>query len=275
MDFPRLFDIFTPRRLFRMLPSRPSKSSSQKGSVHSPNLLPRSTVPTDQSDLRQQLQQLTEERDRLKAQLQKRAELQSKRPPRVLAVSPQFTSPSDREYATLSQQVLELRAQLAQIMQSDNAFRREELQEEAKVLYQEWKRLQDVTFQQQIAVSDAQKELDELLAEDGPAQFERQSNQITELQEKLKKYEHANAKLDRKVKKLAAQREREAESQNGAAAAEIADLKRQIEEVERATREVQENIQKSKERHQQVMKSLQASLEQKGIATPQQSSLNE
>jgi chromosome segregation ATPase len=159
-------------------------------------------------------------------------------------------------------------------MQSDSAFRREELQEEAKVLYQEWKRLQDVTFQQQIAISDAQKELDELLAEEGPAQFERQSAQIAELQEKLKKYEHANTKLDRKVRQLAAQREKEQASQSDAAAAEIADLNKQIEEVERATREVQENIEKSKERHQQVMRSLQASLEQKGIATPQ-ISLNE
>jgi DNA repair exonuclease SbcCD ATPase subunit len=217
---------------------------------------------------------LIEERDQLKAQLQKRTELQAKRPPRGLTVSPQFTSPVDREYASLSQQVLELRAQLQQIMQSDNAFRREELQEESKVLYQEWKRLQDVTFQQQIAVSDAQKELDELLAEEGPALFERQSEQISALQAKLKKYEHANAKLDRKIKKLTAEREREAQSRNEAAAAEIADLKRQIEEVERTTREVQESIEKSKERHQQVMRSLQASLEQKGIATPQ-STLNE
>jgi chromosome segregation ATPase len=256
-----------------MLGSRVSKGGSQKGgsqanSVYSPAALSRPTTAPSQAELQRQLQKLTEERDQLRAQLQKRNELQSKRPPRMLAVSPQFTSPGDREYATLSQQVLELRAQLAQIMQSDNAFRREELQEDAKVLYQEWKRLQDVTFQQQIAVSDAQKELDELLAEEGPAQFERQSAQITELQEKLKKYEHANSKLDRKIKKLTAQRAKEEEARNEAAAAEIGELKRQIDEAERATREVQENIQKSKERHQQVMKSLQESLERKGIATP-------
>jgi hypothetical protein len=59
---------------------------------------------------------------------------------------------------------------------------REEVQEEAKVLYQEWKRIKDVTFQHQIAVSDTQKELNELLAEEGLAQFELQSAQITELQ---------------------------------------------------------------------------------------------
>jgi chromosome segregation ATPase len=170
--------------------------------------------------------------------------------------------------------VLELRAQLAQIMQSDSAFRREELQEEAKVLYQEWKRLQDVTFQQEIAVSDAKKELDELLAEEGPAQFEKQSAQITQLQEKLKKFEHANAKLDRKIRTLTAQRAKEEEAKNEAAAAEIAELKKQIEEAERATKEVQESIQKSKERHQQVMRSLQESLEKKGIAAPSVS-LNE
>jgi molecular chaperone GrpE (heat shock protein) len=107
--------------------------------------------------------------------------------------------------------------------------------------------------------SGAQKELDGLLAEESPAQFERQAEQIAAL----------HAKLDRKIKKPTAEREREAESRNSAAAAEIADFKREIDDVERATRDVQENIEKSWERYQQVMKSLQASLEQKGITTPQ------
>jgi hypothetical protein len=134
-----------------------------------------------------------------------------------------------------------------------------ELQEEAKVLYQEWKRLQELTFRQQIAVNDAQKELNELLAEEGPAQFERQTTQISELQEKVKTYQQANAKLDRNVKILTAQSERAAAGQNGAADADIDDLKRRIEEVERATREVQESIRKSKEGCGQVTESVEGS----------------
>jgi chromosome segregation ATPase len=166
---------------------------------------------------------------------------------------------SDREFAAVTHQVLEMRAQLAPIMQSAIALCRVELQEEAKVLYQEWKRLQELTFRQPIAVDDTQKELNELLAEECPAQFERQTTQIAELQEKVKTYQQAIAKLDQKVKILAAQSERGAAGQNGAADTNIDNLKRRIEEVEKATREVQESIQKSKERCGQVTKSLEGS----------------
>jgi chromosome segregation ATPase len=152
-------------------------------------------------------------------------------------------------------------------VESDSAFGGEELQEEAKVLYQEWKRLQDITFQKQIEVGNAQKELNALLAEEGTALFQRQSEQLSELQEKLHKYDHVNTKLERRIRKMADKRARE-EERNEEATAEIVELRRQIEEAERETHEVQESIQKSKERHQQVMRSLQESLKRKGITAP-------
>jgi predicted nuclease with TOPRIM domain len=164
------------------------------------------------------VRQLTKQRDQL------RAELQSKRHPLPTSA------------AILSQHVIDLQS----INQSDGVFQREELQEEAKVLYQEWKRLQDFNFQQRIAISNAQKELAELLRDEAVARFERQKGQISELQEKVKQYQHENAKLDRRVKELASERELEDER-------EIADLKKQIEEAKRATRVVEENIRKMKE----------------------------
>jgi hypothetical protein len=218
-----------------------------------------------QTTRRDERQPLREERDELRSQLKKRG---SQRPPRTLTIGPQFSSPVDREYAALSQQVLEKRAQLAQMIQSDEAARSEELQEEAKVFYQEWSRLQDVTMRQQITLSDAQKELDDLLAEDGPALFDKQAQQISKLQEKLQRFEHANLKLRRKIRKLKAEQQRQIEARNADADAKIAELTRDIAETEKATQEVEGKIRLSEERHLQVMNTLRASLKERGIAAP-------
>lgn len=146
-----------------------------------PSTLPHPCTVPNQIHLRNRVRQLTKQRDQL------RAELQSKR------------HPLSTSAAILSQHVIDLQS----INQSDGVFQREELQEEAKVLYQEWKRLQDFNFQQRIAISNAQKELAELLRDEAVARFERQKGQISELQEKVKQYQHENAKLDRRVKELA------------------------------------------------------------------------
>jgi chromosome segregation ATPase len=229
-------------------------------------------VLSDPSGRRAELQLLLEERDGLRSQLKKRG---SQHPPRTLTIGPQFTSAIDREYAALSQQVLEKRAQLAQLMQSDEALRREELQEEAKVFYQEFSRLQDLTMQQQITLADAQKELDDLLAEDGPALFEKQTQHINRLQEKLQRFEYANVKLARKIKKLKAEQQRQIDARNADAEAKIEELTRQIAEVEKETQEVEDKIRQSEERHIQVMNTLQASLKEKGIATPNHQTSNQ
>jgi aromatic ring-opening dioxygenase catalytic subunit (LigB family) len=167
---------------------------------------------------------------------------------------------TDREYSELSQEIVAMRSELTLLLLSDNALHREELQEEAKVLYQEWRRLQDSAFEKQIAISDAKKELDDALDEEGAVMYDRQAKQIVELSEKLARYEHANRKLAHKIKKLKAERE---QAVVGGGRQEIA---RQIENVEKETLDIEERIRSAKENHQKVMSSLRASLRAAGVA---------
>jgi hypothetical protein len=206
----------------------------------------------EQVALRKELKRLTDERDDLKLQLRQRSQhhLRSGAP---------SGSPRDREYCALAQEVVAMRAELTLLLRSDNALQRDELQEEAKVLYQEWCRLQDLTIEQQIALSDAKKERDDGTPEDAPATYDRQAKQIAELTAKVARYEHANVKLAQKIKKLRAAKGEAA----GDSGEEIA---QQIEHVEKETTDVEERIRRAKENHQKVMSALQASLGAAGAA---------
>jgi predicted RNase H-like nuclease (RuvC/YqgF family) len=100
---------------------------------------------------------------------------------------------------------------------------------------------------------------------DGPAVYERQAQRIEALEEKLRKYEHANSKLAAKVKSLKAKKALEEESAAGAIGGRTAQLRAQIREAERATEEIESKIAQSVEKHKQVMKALHLSLLQRGI----------
>jgi hypothetical protein len=192
--------------------------------------------------LRKELKRLTDERHYLRFQLRQRAERNSR-------------SPTDRDYSALSQEVVAMRSELTVLLQSDKALHREELQEEAKVLYQEWLRLQDCALDQEVALNDAKKELDD----DTSATYDRQARQIAELTDKLEKYEHANTKLAQKIKRMRTGKE-------GVAVTDREEIVRKIEDVEKKTLDIEERIRNAKENHQKVMSSVRASLRAAGVA---------
>jgi len=194
-----------------------------------------------------------------------RLEVQSKRSARTATVNPHLLTQLDREYKAVEHMIMQQRAQINELLMSDNAAQRQELQEEAKIIYQERARLQDLQLEQQIALNDAKRELAELLATDGPAVFERQQRRIESLEEKLGKYEHANEKLAAKVKSIRAKRVLEEESEAGAIGTRAAQIRAQIRDTERATREIEDRIAQSIEKHKQVMKTLNLSLLQRGL----------
>ena len=138
--------------------------------------------------------------------------------------------------------------------------RRQELQEEAKIIYQERLRLHDLQIQQQRELEEAKSELDELLATNGPAIFEKQANKIKNLEDKLRKYEKANANLAAKIKKLKQDKKIQEETQSGQIGMRAEQLRSQIKEVEEKTAEIEEKIRTSKENHEEIMRKIKQSM---------------
>ena len=213
----------------------------------------------DVNDLKIEKQQLIEERTQLKAKIV-RLETQSKRSTRSGTSNQNLLTQLDKEYKSVEHLIMQQRAQINELLRSDNAAERQELQEEAKIIYQERLRLHDLQCQQQIELSEAKKELDELLSTNGPAVYEKQANKIKLLEDKLKKYEHANAKLAAKIKKLKQEKKIQEETQSGQIGMRAEQLRAQIKEVEDKTAEIEEKIRTSKENHEEAMRRIRQSI---------------
>lgn len=224
----------------------------------------RQITKEDINELKIEKQKLLEEKQQLKSKIT-RLEVQSKRSVRTTNANPQLLTQLDREYKTVEHMIMQQRAEINELLMSDNAAQRQELQEEAKIIYQERVRLQDLQLQQQITLNEAKKELNALLSSDGPAVFEKQAQKIELLEQKLQKYEHANKKLADKVKALKEKKALEEQSAAGAIGVRAAQIRAQIKEAEKATEEIEEKIAQSVEKHKQVMKTLQISLLQGGM----------
>lgn len=258
-------------------PSYSARPNSQHASLlidshqqaPSPRFRQRQITQEDIQALQLEKQKLIDEKAQLKTKIA-RLEVQSKRSSRTANTNPQLLTQLDREYKSVEHMIMQQRAQINELLMSDNAAQRQELQEEAKIIYQERVRLQDLQLQQQLALNDARRELQELLESDGPAVFERQAHRIEQLELKLHKYEHANKKLAAKVKSLKAKKALEEESAAGAIGSRAAQIRAQIREAEKATEEIEEKIAQSIEKHKQVMKSLHISLLQKGMDAPEE-----
>ena len=213
----------------------------------------------DVSDLKIEKQQLIDERTQLKAKIV-RLEAQSKRSARAGTSNQNLLTQLDKEYKSVEHLVMQQRAQINQLLRSDNAAERQELQEEAKIIYQERLRLQELQCQQQVELNEARKELDELLKTNGPAIYEKQAEKISVLEDKLNKYEVANAKLAAKIKRLKEEKKTQDESQAGQINSRAEELRRQIKEVEDKTAEIEEKIRVSRENHEQVMSKIRQSI---------------
>ncbi|OHS96066.1 hypothetical protein TRFO_37822 [Tritrichomonas foetus] len=222
----------------------------------------------DINELKIERQKLIDERTQLKTKIA-RLEVQSKRSARTSNANPQLLSQLDREYKTVEHLIMQQRAQINELLMSDNAAQRQELQEEAKIIFMERTRLMDMQLQQQISLNEAKKELSELLANDGPTVYEKQANRINSLEAKLKKYLSANEKLTSKVKTLKSKKALEEEAATGTIGTRANQIRAQIRDAERATEDIEEKIAKSIQKHKEVMKSLQISLIQKDLDAPE------
>ncbi|EAY21157.1 hypothetical protein TVAG_283270 [Trichomonas vaginalis G3] len=244
---------YLPEKPYNILhdPRRDKGVNSRLKSAH--------VTKEDVNDLKIEKQRLIDERTQLKAKIV-RLETQSKRSTRTGTSNQNLLTQLDREYKSVEHLIKQQNAQINELLRSDNAAERQELQEEAKIIYQERLRLHDLQCQQQLDLNQAKRELDELLSTNGPAVYEKQANKIQMLEEKLKKYENANAKLAAKIKKLKQEKKIQEETQSGQVGMRAEQLRAQIKEVEQKTDEIEQKIRDSKEKHEKIMKEIRQSI---------------
>jgi chromosome segregation ATPase len=178
------------------------------------------------------------------------------RPQQTTNTTSQLRARLDQECLALEQYIEQQKSQLEQLENSDRALYRQELEEEARILHQERLRQQDLQVELQIALTEAKRELSQLLETEGPATYERQRRKIEELQEKLKKYDDANTKLSAKLKARREQRESEGTRVRDNSA-EVDSLKDQIAAMQKEIASVDEKIATAKRNHDQAMRDLQ------------------
>lgn len=212
----------------------------------------------DIHDLKIERQKLIDERTQLKSKIA-RLEVQSKKSAKTSNVNPALISQLDHEYKTVEHLIMQQRAQINELNMSDNAAQRQELQEEAKIIYMEKIRLSNQINQEEIALDDLRQQLDYLEHSDGSEVFNRQQKRIEQLETKFKKYSKENERLSARVKTLRTRKQLEEEAASGNVGNMANQLRAQIKEIEKATDEVDEKIKNSIEKHKQVMQNLKQS----------------
>lgn len=210
-------------------------------------------------ELKRQKLTLEEERRLLKTKIA-RMEVQTKRGDRPLTTNKQLWDQLNREYNALEKIIEDQHRQVAELNLSDRAALCLELKEECKIVLQERLRLQDVQLNQQLALNDSKKELDELLATDGPDVIPGQIERIKKLEAKLRKYHHANKKLKAKVRSLREARAYTADTNTEEVERRAEQIRRQIRDVEEATKRNNEKYEQSRERHEALVKKLRAAV---------------
>ena len=235
----------------------------------SPKSKQRPITKEDINELKIERQKLLDERTQLKSKIA-RLEVQAKKSARTSNANPQLLAQLDKEYKTVEHLIMQQRAQINELLMSDNAAQRQELQEEAKIIYMEKVRLQDLQMQQQISLNDSKRELNDLLETDGPAVLERQEKRIESLEEKLSKYNAINERLASKVRIL--KKTLEEEAATGTIGNKANQLRQQIKEAEKATKDIDDKIKNSIEKHKEIMKKLSGST---GNDSPKEEETNE
>ena len=210
--------------------------------------------------LKQEKFELSEEKKQLKVKLARME--QQKKNQNISTINETVYEKLEQEQKTLEEMIEEQKKELVKLNLSDEAAQRQELQEEAKILYLEQLRLIEERKKQKAAYEESQMALDALLERDGPEVLKQQQDKITKLNDKLYKYIKANKKL---TSKLQQQRDNNANINSqyqNAVYKKKQELKQQIEEIKRETSQNRAKIEKAKEEHEILMQKLRQQAQQ-------------
>jgi hypothetical protein len=167
----------------------------------------------------------------------------------------------DREQQSLHRFLSEQKQQLASLERSDNAALCRELEEDAKVVFQETLRLEDYRAELRRALAQDERVLEQLQESDGPSVLPRQNETMRALRAKLGKYKNANRKLKRRIRRLTAEWSMSGRIDDDAAERRAQDLERQIADVKAATERNQAKFDDEKKRHEKRVADLKETAE--------------
>jgi hypothetical protein len=171
--------------------SSPPRSPRPRPAAH--------TLSADIESLRGQKLQLVEERKNLHSRLAAASDSDARVGPRLLARL-------NREYHDLEAYVAAQRRELDERMSSDAAAVHSELQEEVKVVYLELLRLEEVATVQTERIQELRILRAELAEKLDPDVVGRRERKVHRYEEKLEKYQHANRKLQGRIRTARADR---------------------------------------------------------------------
>jgi DNA repair exonuclease SbcCD ATPase subunit len=212
-------------------------------------------TPEEVEQLKVKKHQLTEEIKIIRSKIA-RTQVQTKRGGKPTTTNRQLYLQLARERQALENLIQDQMNQLAELRLSDNAAVCYELQEESKLLHQEKLRLKDEEELQKQCLEDSQRELDALLASDGPDVLTEQQRKMADLEARIAKFRHANIKLKAKLRQLEGDMEFTRESEKEEIAQAVDALKRQIAEVKNATVQNRQKFRENEKAHTEFVTSL-------------------
>jgi hypothetical protein len=164
----------------------------------------------------------------------------------------------DRERQILDHLIAEQKRQIADLQLSDDAALCRELEEDAKVVFQERLRLEEYQAERRRALAQVQRDLEQLLAIDGPDVLPQLDDTVRALEAKLSKYSNANKKLERRIERLITER---SSGEGDDVERRAQDLQRQIADVKAATDRNRAKFEDEKRKHEQVVARLREAVE--------------
>jgi vacuolar-type H+-ATPase subunit I/STV1 len=201
-------------------------------------------------ELTRQKQLLLDEKRHLVARIA-RAEDQNKHGGRPVSTNQQLYSQRNKELRALERVIAEQQRTIAELNLSDEATLCRELEEDAKIVFQEHLRLQDLQTELQRKLAECEKRLDDLVETEGPKVIPKQCEVIKELEEKLGRYKRANRKLKKKL-----EGQRPQQTPEDQISARIGELSQQIAVVEAAKNRNRERMEEARLKHSEAIEKL-------------------
>ncbi|OHT05446.1 hypothetical protein TRFO_26874 [Tritrichomonas foetus] len=211
------------------------------------------------NQLKEKKNELLEERKLLKSKIA-RLQVQTKRAGKPVSSTPHLLNRLKKEYNSLEAMIKEQNEQITKLKKCDETMLHYELREEAKVVFLERSRLQDVQLQQQLDLYESQRELDELVEAEGPNTLKKQKKKMAHYDNIIKKYKDVNSRLTKKIKAMRAVRAAREDVNQAEIKARAEELERQISDAKHARKAYEEKLKKTQEEHVIIMQQLREKL---------------
>lgn len=239
------------------LSSRSRRSISINSSVSVPFNRQQTVTKEEVDQLKEKKNELAEEKKLLKSRIA-RLQVQNKRGQARKPVStrPDLLNRLTQEYNSLQAMLKQQNQDLANIKRCDIAAICYELQEEAKIVFQERNRMQDMQVQQQIELNKSKRELDDLINSKGPNTLKKQRKKMEHYESILKKYKEVNHRLTAKIQTMKTEQASRQEFNENEMAERSEEIERQIEEAKQSRLNYENMLRNSQEKHQQTLAQL-------------------